>query len=529
MHTSWWNWFKLAKSRRAPQGRRTRPRPGLEELESRLVPTVTTQVAGHFLVVTGDDTGNNITVDHSGTRTIVNNQFFDDSTFDSIFIDSGRGNDFVSILRTAKPVQVHGDAGDDTVKIGNPDGVREITANVTVDNTFGSTNLVIDDSGDAQPRFVTQDSLGLEFSVTGLAPATISYSGQDMRSVQIDGGNGDNTFNVLDTFTSLQAGIGAAFATKIDVGNGHDTFNVRGNTGDLVIDTGGSRSLVNVGDAFNTLDHLQAGLTINGRNSDILVINDQGSRTGHTYLPSDGQLERSGAGLIRFTNIPAASVEVHQGLVTGSEDNFSANEKYVAALYRDLLKRDADPAGLAGFTSLLDHGGTRQQVSQLLLGSQEYRARVVEDAYISLLHRHADAAGLNGFVGFLGAGGTIEQMEAMIAGSNEYQTLHAAGDDGFVTALYADVLERAPDAAGLAGFRSLVNGGTPGAQVASLFFSSEEFRADLVHHFYQQFLGRNESAAERAGFVGLLDQGVRDEAVAAVFTASDEYFGKVTV
>src|SRR5262249_41580871 len=57
------------------------------------------------------------------------------------------------------------------------------------------------------------------------------------------------------------------------------------------------------------------------------------------------------------------------------------NQYFVSALYRNLLARDADGAGLAAWTALLDRGVPRGIVSTAVAQSGEYRTRVVNDLY----------------------------------------------------------------------------------------------------------------------------------------------------
>jgi hypothetical protein len=50
------------------------------------------------------------------------------------------------------------------------------------------------------------------------------------------------------------------------------------------------------------------------------------------------------------------------------------NQNYVAQLYRDVLGREADPAGLASWTALLDAGSTTR--GQILIGFSESQEAV---------------------------------------------------------------------------------------------------------------------------------------------------------
>jgi hypothetical protein len=55
---------------------------------------------------------------------------------------------------------------------------------------------------------------------------------------------------------------------------------------------------------------------------------------------------------------------------------FAEAEQFeVPVLYNQLLQRDADANGLAHFTSELEQGATREQVTAQILGSDEYFSR----------------------------------------------------------------------------------------------------------------------------------------------------------
>src|SRR5262249_47794046 len=107
--------------------------------------------------------------------------------------------------------------------------------------------------------------------------------------------------------------------------------------------------------------------------------------------------------------------------VTSNAAIGSANARFVAALYRDLLGREPDAGGLAHFSGLLDrNAATRAQIVRLIENSPEYRTRVIRNLYQTLLGRDADPAGLSLFLGFLASGGTITQIRAILIGSPEY-------------------------------------------------------------------------------------------------------------
>src|SRR5262249_6134666 len=141
-----------------------------------------------------------------GNKTSVDGVQFADADFDNIVINSGNGNDTVAILATLKPVQVQGNSGDDTVTLGNANGVQDIFAKVSVFNNFGLTDLNINDTGDAKPRVVTMDFKGSQGSIVGLAPGEIDYT-DATHSITVRAGTRGTTFNVLNTAISSSPNI----------------------------------------------------------------------------------------------------------------------------------------------------------------------------------------------------------------------------------------------------------------------------------------------------------------------------------
>jgi uncharacterized protein YkwD len=77
----------------------------------------------------------------------------------------------------------------------------------------------------------------------------------------------------------------------------------------------------------------------------------------------------------------------------------TADEKFIRALYRLLLKRDAGAAEVRGWLNVLPALG-RAGLAQGILGSAEFRAREVRLDYAALLHRRKapTAAEVNGWV-----------------------------------------------------------------------------------------------------------------------------------
>ena len=147
----------------------------------------------------------------------------------------------------------------------------------------------------------------------------------------------------------------------------------------------------------------------------------------------------------------------------------------VAELYRTILGREPDAGGQRSWVSAIARGMRLEDVAAGFYGSQERfnssgrsHRGYVEGLYRDILGRPAEGAGLSDWVGRLDRG-TMgrSQVAAGFYGSLESRTTR-------VRALYDEVLGRAPDAAGQAHWvRQLSTMGD--VVLASTLASSEEF------------------------------------------------------
>ena len=186
------------------------------------------------------------------------------------------------------------------------------------------------------------------------------------------------------------------------------------------------------------------------------------------------------------------------------------NEEYVTALYRGLLGREPDAAGLATFKGALDVGYSRNWVFEQLLSSMEFTQRCVsfglqvgavsapdkapsvnqtqvnstaaaeyvERLYVHLLGRtSADDSAAVVWVNKL----TKREMSAAgvaanIAGSAEARAIDRTRGD-FVTAAYWTLLDRAPDSNGLDSYTSALSKGYSRSWVFTKICASAEFQS----------------------------------------------------
>jgi hypothetical protein len=188
------------------------------------------------------------------------------------------------------------------------------------------------------------------------------------------------------------------------------------------------------------------------------------------------------------------SPEFIQAHVTAGATPAANQAQFVTALYKELLGRTPDAAGLGFWTGQLATGAqTVQQVAHAIVTSTE--AATSPDAvlqyeltdsiaaiYDSLLHRAPDAAALAAGIPALRSGTTPTQVADAVAQSPEFiqanTTVGAtpnANQVQFVTALYQDVLGRTPDPAGLSSWVNQLNSGASTVQqVAHAIVTSTE-------------------------------------------------------
>jgi streptogramin lyase len=200
------------------------------------------------------------------------------------------------------------------------------------------------------------------------------------------------------------------------------------------------------------------------------------------------------------------------------------NGRFVNSLYVNLLGRPADLGGLAAWTASLDAGMSRAQVVLGFETSAEYRTDLVEQAFNHFLHRNADPQGLATSLAFLNSGGTQLGLEAIIVGSAEYFQLRGVStNDGFLTALYQDTLNRAVDPSGRSSFDQALANGISRTRAAGILLTSMEYDQDLVSAVYQHLLNRIPDPGGLSAWVNALQAGLSQEGFTFGLVTSDEY------
>jgi hypothetical protein len=211
---------------------------------------------------------------------------------------------------------------------------------------------------------------------------------------------------------------------------------------------------------------------------------------------------------------------------------------FVTNLYRTVLNRDPDTAGLNSWVAGLHAGLTRQQVAQGFLESPEHRGIQVDGYYTTYLHRQADPGGRAAWVNALTHGTDEGTVIFLFLSSPEYTAKHPDATS-FVTGLYADLFNRSLDPSGQTTWIPLAQTPVERYLVAAEILNSTEELKRIVDHYYADLLGRPADATGEQAWMTMLNStsGLlllpplssdthllsRDQ-VAELFLASDEFF-----
>lgn len=229
-------------------------------------------------------------------------------------------------------------------------------------------------------------------------------------------------------------------------------------------------------------------------------------------------------------------------------------DDFVTRMYEQCLGRKPDLEGLNGWASQLDNGYMDgASIAESFVFSQEMLKKNLPDEdflkvlYRAMMGREADTAGLKGWLHQLQNGYmTRSQVTKSFVESVEFTNIcnaysikrgtydaSMAPIEQFVTRFYTLCLERKPDQVGMYGWvGNLKNKYMNGAQIADAFFFSKEFvnrkisDAEYIELLYNTLMGRKADDSGKAGWLGQLQGGymTRKEIMKA-FIESTEFFG----
>jgi hypothetical protein len=238
------------------------------------------------------------------------------------------------------------------------------------------------------------------------------------------------------------------------------------------------------------------------------------------------------AGLQNWSNALAAGALT----LTGAADQFAAspefglkygsldNTGYVQQLYRNVLGREADPAGLADWVGQLNRGASRGTVLVGFSESDEFKRNLVNQMeivrlYFLLFQRMPTAAELQNWIGFLHGD---DQTETLLSRANP----PVSSDLDYVQLVFRGFLRRDADAGALSTFGgALAAGAVTHGSVVDTLLNSTEFNQFVapVSRLYLAALRRVPDAAGLDNWVAYVRAGNPLQSAAEAFVASEEF------
>ncbi len=218
------------------------------------------------------------------------------------------------------------------------------------------------------------------------------------------------------------------------------------------------------------------------------------------------------------------SVAVAQG---GTPD-----QRFITRLYQDLLNRAAEQGGLDFWSGLLANGTSRGNVVLGIEGSQEYQTILVTNVYMKYLHRSPSGMELASGLAAVRAGTSIEGLATPILASDEYiRTRGGNTTDGYLTALFQDLLGRPLEEAARQNFTALLAADQPRASIVLIIFNSPEYVDKVVDAIFSTYLGRHADPGGLQFWAGVKKAGTLDQVILAAIlgdTSFHEYYDKAT-
>jgi hypothetical protein len=188
-----------------------------------------------------------------------------------------------------------------------------------------------------------------------------------------------------------------------------------------------------------------------------------------------------------------------------SVSNTDPNASFVQAAYADVLGRTASSSEISGWTAMLASGTPRDAVASGFNNSDEYRLHMIDSAYQDVLKRSSDAGGriawLNGM-----RSGTLQpdDVHRIFLSTDEfYQKVGGGTDAGFITAVYRDVVGRAPLSNEVAYWTPILSRIGRQGTVDSFWFAAETINRQ-AGDLFTNFLGRSANPGDVTNWANIV-------------------------
>jgi hypothetical protein len=280
-------------------------------------------------------------------------------------------------------------------------------------------------------------------------------------------------------------------------GGGHDSFVMVSHAGnDVITDFSTADDVIDVSAFFTNFAGVQAATTQQGANAVIAL--GSGSLTLDNV--SSASLQASDFSFTALTPPTGGGATPAPTTVTGTAaNNYAVSFQGVVRQYTVGTGGSTVLGGPEGANDALVNMHRIQFVDGYLAVSPTDTAGQVYRLYEAALGRAPDPVGLAGWTHALNGGVTLQSVANGFVTSQEFQQVYGQlSDSDFVTLLYHNVLHRAPDPGGSAGWTGALAQGVSRAQVLVGFSDSPENINVLAAPVQQGLWIQDTAAAEVA-------------------------------
>jgi hypothetical protein len=184
---------------------------------------------------------------------------------------------------------------------------------------------------------------------------------------------------------------------------------------------------------------------------------------------------------------------------------FTQARSVVKALYKDLLLRDVDVAGLQSWSAMLAGGGNQAALVASLTRSKEYGLLRITQAYLQVLGRAPNAADLAGWSAQILAGAVlVDDVQRRFYSSQEFVNHSGGTAKGYVAGLYQTILGRAASQADVDALVPKVGDQTGRTRVTDSIWFSMEAAKYRAGKYYLLFLKRTVDPTGQTGWARVL-------------------------
>ncbi len=207
------------------------------------------------------------------------------------------------------------------------------------------------------------------------------------------------------------------------------------------------------------------------------------------------------------------------------------SDLFVKQLYRDVLYREADSAGLAYWQTQLDSGAiNRQQMATSFMQQAEFQEiGSLARLYFGTFSRLPDREGLAYWIGQQKAGMALKDIAGSFVASSEFQSKFGNLDNSqFIDQVYQSVLQRSADAAGKSYWLTSLNAGASRGDVLMSFTESAEFKqvSQAKVSVTLDYLGLMGQVPDAASLAQLLQQNLSQPEIIGKLLDNPDYLAR---